>query len=235
MSCTLTLSEVREVLAKRGGGLIRKGGHTAPPSDDAVCEMCVRELRALACGLHWTDHPDEGSSATDNLCISLNDASWPSDEDRTHYCLPLALLSEETAPEGWLKAYCEQIIRQIVPIALRAAASVHGDAKHKEALEAAAARCETEGTIDAASAASYAASAASAASAAASYAASAAASAASYAASAAARAASYAASAASYAASDAASAASYAAKLSVLRLAVNLLLVAHGREDMVQP
>lgn len=231
MTCTLTLDEARQVLEMRGGGVLRSGGHTAPPNDSAKsCKMCVRELRALACGLDWNDHPDSAeTSPTDRACQILNDADWSSDAARTQACLPLALLSEATAPAEWTKTYAEQTIRQVIPAILHLVASMHPNPDHKSALEAAAERCAQEGTEESARAAADAADAAARA------AADAAARAAAYAAADAARAAAYA---SAYAAADAAAyAAVYAAdaeKDKILRLGVRLLLLSHGRDDLAQ-
>lgn len=62
---------------------------------------------------------------------------------------------------AWAIYVSEQIIRRVIPLSLRHAASFHANKEHKAKLRAAALRCEKEGTSDAASdaarAASYAA------------------------------------------------------------------------------
>lgn len=139
---TLTLDGLERLLRERAGGVLRKGAH-APPN--GKCEVCVRELRCLALGLPWSDHPDgPEASLTDRVCQLLNDAAWSSDEARTKECLPLALLSEATAPPGWVQRYIERIIREIIPIVLRAAAN-RAVGGHAKKLRAAASRCEREG------------------------------------------------------------------------------------------
>ena len=138
---TLTLRGLKSLLKKRAGGVLKSGKHSAP---NGKCEVCVRELRCLALGLPWSDHPDgESASPTDKACQRLNDANWSSDAARTEACLPLALLSEETAANGWVDRYIDRTIREIVPIALRAAAK--RVPKHAGKLETAAKRCEAEG------------------------------------------------------------------------------------------
>jgi hypothetical protein len=151
MSCVLTIDEVRNVLNTRGEGLLSTGKHTAP-NKQFKCMMCVRELRSLACNMTWSDRPD-GGSPTDMVCQGLNDSLWPTNADRTLYCLPLALLTEQEAPKSWQKVYLKLTIQHIIPVALRAAADTYLDLKHKAAIKTAADICETEGTRKSVSAA----------------------------------------------------------------------------------
>lgn len=146
---TLTIESLRALLDERFGGMLRAGKHSS--SGDGKC--CTRELRSAALGLPWSDHPDNpnwrmGPSTTDIACHRLNDAAWSSDAARTKGCLPLALLSEETAKPGWSDRYREQMIRQVLPIALRAWADLWGKALpfHSTAMLTAALKCETDGT-----------------------------------------------------------------------------------------
>ncbi len=142
---TLTLKRLRKLLAERFGGKLTTGKHE---EDGAAC---VRELRACALGLPWSDHPDgDNASPTDRACQVLNDACWPSDEARTEGCLELATLTETNAAPGWLSRYVERTIREILPMALEAAASVHPQKKHADAMHAAADRCRQDGDKDAA-------------------------------------------------------------------------------------
>ena len=226
MSCELTIDRAREVLQIHGG-VLKSGKHTQTEN----CDLCVRELRAIACEIEYSDHPDgHTASATDRACQLLNDAAWPGDADRTRCCLPLALLSEETAPAKWAERYAELTIRYVVPMALRSAASVHPDQSHKDEMELIAVTCEQNGTKDAARAAYAAADAA----ADAAYATNAARAA--YAAANAAADAAYATNAAD-AADAAADAAAYAANaaeiLQSLIMGVTVLLMAHNREDLI--
>ena len=177
-------------------------------------QMCVEAAVCYAMGLPHSDEPPCVSAAVRSLKIGLNDSAWSSDEIRGRGMRRLALAqlgSAGTVDDAeFNRRVIEVIIRRFVPIALRAAASVHDKQFHKDALEAAAVSCEKAETSGAAS---WAARAASEAARAASWAASGAASwAASGAASEAASWASEAASeAASWAASEAASGASWAA------------------------
>jgi hypothetical protein len=177
--------------------------------------MCVEAAVCYAMGLPHGDNPDCVAPALRALKITLNDKSWSSKEARAKGLrrLAVAQLGSKGAldEKEFIQRVAELAIRKSVPIALRAAASVQTEEKHKLALEAAAVRCETEGTqADAARAAAYAADAAADAADAAAAAAAAAARAAAYAARAAAAAA-YAAAAAADAAAAAADAAAAAA------------------------
>jgi hypothetical protein len=127
----LTLELLRNALDTKFGGYLKSGTH------QEGCEVCVRELRAIALNLPWSDHPDGDSpSATDLACQRLNDSCWSSDEVRTKWCLPLALLSERTAKPRWVKDYILRTIRTNTANAFRHAAKVHPEQKHKAALEA---------------------------------------------------------------------------------------------------
>ncbi len=212
----LSIKSLRTLLCKRFHGVIKSGTHV----ENGEC--CIRELRACALGIDWNDHPDgELASPTDSACQRLNDSAWSSDVDRTEACLPLALISEHTAPRDWYKTYALLTVKRLLPFLLR-----------RCGLEGAAVACEIVTTLaEASRAANEAARAARAASDAASYAASAASYAASYAASGAARAASCAASYAASGAARAASAASYAAsgaaRDEILKLGISILLESH--------
>jgi hypothetical protein len=173
-------------------------------------QMCVEAAVCYALGLPHGDNPGCVSPALRSIKITLNDKAWSSPQARAEGLLRLAVAQLGSAGvldnKEFMRRVADMTIRRIVPIALRAAAK--RNQKHAAKLEAAAVRCELEGTREAArAAAAYAAAAADAAADAAAYAA-AAADAAAYAA-AAADAAAYA---AAYAAAAAdADAAAYAA------------------------
>lgn len=117
---SLTLADVERVLRERAGGVLKCGQHLPYPANGKY-DVCARELRALALGLPWTDHPDgEYNSPTDCVSQLLNDACWSNDEARTRTCLPLVLLSEATAAFGWAARYVERIVRELVPLARHA-------------------------------------------------------------------------------------------------------------------
>ncbi len=143
----LTLSACRTLLKRRFGGVLKSGRH----SQDG--EVCVREFRSFALGLPWSDHPDGASaSPTDRICQELNDAPWSSDQVRAEACLPLALLSEETAAAGWTARLALRTIQEIVPLALRTAAGAKGmPAESKAELERHAVACAEMTDLKAAS------------------------------------------------------------------------------------
>jgi hypothetical protein len=169
-------------------------------------QMCVEAAVCYAMGLPHGDDPSCVSRALRQLKITLNDAQWSSNEARAAGMRRLAVVQLGSAgvldDKEFARRVAELAIRQSVPLALRAAASLQKDENHKGALLDAALRCEREGTQEAARAARAAADAAA-------YAAARAA--ADAAADAAARAAARAAYAAAYAAARAAARAAYAA------------------------
>lgn len=154
----MTLNEAEEVLNRYSGGMLLTGSHDAPNGE---CKMCVRELRHIMVNWPrtkigrlshrkkalqiaadgWTDTPE--CTTTNRVCISFNDARWSSDRSRTAHCLPLVLLSESNAVDGWEDIWFRETIRVIVPIALRAAA-VGCSGHHEDNLLAAANKCESD-------------------------------------------------------------------------------------------
>ena len=107
----LTMRKLRCLLSDKFGGVLKKGIHDANGSG----EVCVRELRAYALGLRWSDHPDrEPGSAIDRVCWVLNDADWSNDAERTEGCLQLAMLTEADASPGWTTRYAERTLREIL-------------------------------------------------------------------------------------------------------------------------
>ena len=128
-------------------------------------EMCVEAAVCYALGLPHGDNPACVAPALRSLKIALNDKAWSSPVARAKGMRRLAIIQLGTAGEldekAFVAAVAEMTIRTFIPIALRAAASVKGNAAHKDKLEAAADRCEKEGTkdaaYDAANAAAYAA------------------------------------------------------------------------------
>jgi len=125
-------------------------------------QMCVEAAVCYAMGLPHSDEPPCVSAAVRSLKIGLNDSAWSSDEIRGRGMRRLALAqlgSAGTVDDAeFNRRVIEVIIRRFVPIALRAAASVHDKQFHKDALEAAAVSCEKAETSEAARAASWAAS-----------------------------------------------------------------------------
>ena len=175
MTFTLDRALAVKVLEVVDTGLVSGLGTRTPG------QMCVEAAVCFAMGLPHGDKPTCVAPALRALEIKLNDAAWSSPAARAKGLRRLALAQLGSAgaldEAQFAAAVADMTVRLIVPRALRQAAAVHPDAKHKATLEAVAVQCEREGT-NAASAASDAARAARAAR----YAASDAASAANYAA-----------------------------------------------------
>lgn len=134
----VTLETLQAVLDARFGGLLKRGRHIP---DGSVCAL---ELESVVRGCRWTDSPSEINTLDKRR---LNDR-FTSDQARTVAMLPMMVAlwdwtawSVEQQAE-WTQRIARRTIREIVPIALRAAG-----------LEDAAVRCEIEGTSAAAHAA----------------------------------------------------------------------------------
>jgi hypothetical protein len=139
----------RKVLDTVDAGLVNGKGVPIPG------QMCVEAAVCFAYGLPHSDEPPCVGAAVRRFKIRLNDSRWSSDEARTQGMRKLAIAqlgSDAINQQDFAKLVCEGTIRQIVPIAMRAAAAKNP--KHAEALEAAAVRCEQEGTVEASRAAS---------------------------------------------------------------------------------
>jgi hypothetical protein len=145
--------EVNEALARKvldtvNAGLVSGIGVPEPG------KMCVEAAVCYAMGLPHSDQPTCVGEAVRAFKIRLNDSRWSSDKARTNGMRKLAIAqlgSNVIDQKAFARIVAEQCIRQIVPIALRAAASVNP--KHSDNLEAAAVRCEQEGTSESARAA----------------------------------------------------------------------------------
>jgi len=178
----ITAALAAKVLKVVDAGLVNGLGEPTPG------KMCVEAAVCYALDLPHSDHPTCVGEAVRAFKIRLNDARWSSDKARTNGMRKLAIAqlgSNEIDQAVFVKELTLGTIKKIVPLALRCAANKQKEKKHKVALEAAAVRCEEEGTREAAAAAyaaayaAYATTAAAAAAYAAAYAASAAAKAAS--------------------------------------------------------
>jgi hypothetical protein len=150
MTQTIT-AETREKLTKIiNAGLVRGLGKARPGRLSIEAAIC------LALGEPHSDRPSCVAQPDRLFAISINDAPWSSPWVRAEALLPLALAQLGTAGTdrtAWDRRVTEGTIRQIVPIALRAASSVHPDERHRAAMETAAVRCGREGTRGAANAA----------------------------------------------------------------------------------
>lgn len=108
-------------------------------------ECCVEAAVCLALDLPHSDNPPCVSAAVRSFKITLNDSDWSSNAARAKGMkrLAIAQLGSNTIEDAvFVKELTRLTIRTIVPIALRAAASIHPSAEHKEKLEAAAIDCE---------------------------------------------------------------------------------------------
>jgi hypothetical protein len=143
----------REIAAKVvevvDAGLVNGVGEPVPG------QMCVEAAVCYAMGLPHGDKPSCVSPALRRLKIGLNDRNWSSTQARAKGLRRLAVAQLGSAgvlDDGELiRRVAEMTIRKIVPLALRAAAKRKPD--RAALLEAAAVRCEREGTRESASAA----------------------------------------------------------------------------------
>ena len=108
-------------------------------------EMGVEAAVCYALDLPHGDDPACVSRALRSLKIRLNDSRWSSKEARANGLrrLAVAQLGSHDALDDreFAKRVVVLAIRTSVPLALRAAASVHKDPKHQEALREAANEC----------------------------------------------------------------------------------------------
>ena len=155
MTPAIDLDAARKVLTVVDAGLSNGLG---VPSEG---QMCIEAAVCFALGLPHSDNPECVAPALLRLVISLNDRGWSSKAARAKGMRRLALAqlgSRGTLDEpAFVQRLVEMTIRKVVPRALRAAASVHPDEKHRTALLAAADRCEQDGNQAAAAAAAAAA------------------------------------------------------------------------------
>lgn len=113
--------------------------------------MCVEAAVCFALGLPHGDDPGCVSPALRRLKIGLNDRQWSSPAARAAGLRRLAIAQLGSAgvldDRVFMVRVAEMTIRKAVPVGLRAAA--RRNPKFAERLEAAAVRCEQEGTRDA--------------------------------------------------------------------------------------
>jgi hypothetical protein len=114
-------------------------------------QMCVEAAVCYALGLPHGDDPGCVAQSLRRLKIRLNDSSWSSPEARANGLRRLALAQLGSAgvldEREFVRRVVDVTIRKALPRGLRAAAGVLP--KHADTLEAAAARCEREGTREA--------------------------------------------------------------------------------------
>ena len=113
-------------------------------------EMCVEAAVCYALGLPHGDDPGCVAPALRSLKIRLNDSNWSSKEARAQGLRRLAIAQlgskNELDEKKFVKRLVDYAIRISTPQALRSAASIIKNEKHKAELYEAANRCEKEGT-----------------------------------------------------------------------------------------
>lgn len=118
--------------------------------------VCVEAAWWLARGgdpAALSDSNECVGSSVRQFRISLNDALWSSPEARAAGMRDLAIAglgSAHLPQHEFSKRVAVRFIREVLPIALRAAGSMHADPKHREALEKVAVDCETSTDLSAA-------------------------------------------------------------------------------------
>ena len=114
--------------------------------------MCVEAAVCYALGLPHGDDPGCVAQSLRSLKIRMNDSKWSSETARATGLRRLAVAQLGSAgalnEREFVRRVAEMTIRKAVPIGLRAAAKVNP--RHASVLEAAAVRCEQEGTRTAA-------------------------------------------------------------------------------------
>ena len=114
-------------------------------------EMCLEALKCYVLGLPHGDDPQCEIAAGRDLQIRLNDAVWSSPTARARGMarIGIAMLGSRGVLDEaeFVRRVVDMTIRRAVPVGLRAAAG--RNPKHAKALEAAAVRCEQDGTREA--------------------------------------------------------------------------------------
>ena len=140
----ITESVARKVLKVVDAGLINGVGKPIPG------QMCVEAAVCYALDLPHGDDPACVSRALRSLKIRLNDSRWSSNDTRAKGLRRLAVAqlgSRDFLDDvEFVKRVAVLAIRLSVPTALRAAASIHKDPKHQQAMRDAANKCETDPT-----------------------------------------------------------------------------------------
>jgi hypothetical protein len=144
------VSAVSETLARKVLAVVDQGLSWGL-GDPEPGKMCVEAAVCYAMGLPHSDRPTCVGEAVRAFKIRLNDSRWSSDAARAKGMRKLAIAqlgSDAIDQDAFWRIVVEQTIRQMVPIAFRAAASrLPGNA---DALNEAATRCERDGDLGAA-------------------------------------------------------------------------------------
>ena len=142
----MTKPEINRELASRVLKTVEKGlsGGLGNPKPG---QMCVEAAVCYAMGLPHSDKPPCVGSAVRRFKIALNDKKWSSKEVRAEGMKALAIAqlgSDQIDQHEFLKLVAKGTIQQIVPVALRAVAKLLPN--YAGELEAAAKKCEADGT-----------------------------------------------------------------------------------------
>ena len=102
-------------------------------------EMCIEALICYAKGAEHSDTPTCVHHVIRTLVISLNDANWSSNQARAQGLKRLAIAQLGTVDnfdsELFSKRVALHAVSVLTPIALRVAAKIHPEEKHKNELE----------------------------------------------------------------------------------------------------
>jgi hypothetical protein len=140
----ITETIARKVVEVVDAGLVSGVGKPIPG------QMCVEAAVCYAMGLPHGDEPSCVAPSLRRLKIALNDKAWSSPQARAKGLRRLAVAQLGSAgvldEAEFRRRVVDVTIRKAVPVGLRAAASMKGNAAFTERLEATAVRCEHEGT-----------------------------------------------------------------------------------------
>jgi hypothetical protein len=137
--------EINRALAEKvlevvDAGLVKGVGVPEPG------KLCVEAAVCYAMGLPHGDDPSCVAPSLRRLKIRLNDSAWSSDKARAKGLRRLAIAQLGSAgaldENEFARRCADLVIRSCVPSALRAAAKIQKDKKHRAALLNAADRCE---------------------------------------------------------------------------------------------
>jgi hypothetical protein len=141
----ITREVAEKVVSVVNAGLVSGLGRPEPG------QMCVEAAVCYAMGLPHGDNPTCVSPALRRLKIGLNDCVWSSPQARAKGLRRLAVAQLGSAgvldDREFARRVAEMTIRRVVPVGLRVAAKKNP--AFADRLEAAAVRCEQEGTREA--------------------------------------------------------------------------------------
>jgi hypothetical protein len=145
---TITKAIVTKLLKIVDAGLVKGVGNAKPG------KMCIEAAVCYALGEPHGDRPSCVAPVLRELKIRLNDSNWSSEEARAKGLRRLGVAQLGSAgaldEKEFRRRVFDYALRSSVPAALRSAATIQKGHKHKAALLDAAARCEKEGTREAA-------------------------------------------------------------------------------------